>query len=135
MIKTLIGILAGFLFMSQVAFAAPKEPSCIASEFPYSEKMSDQQLNGLFGSLEREALVQYFYAELSTPQENPVVGRKLASYLERTEKQSDLKDYYKALAQAAQLTESSSKPIPMIDICSLQNRVYTILSEKESRLN
>jgi hypothetical protein len=123
--------------MSQVALAAPKEPSCMASEFPYSEKMSDQQLNRLFGSLEREALVQYFYAELTTPQENPVVGRKLASYLEKTEKQSDLKDYYKALAEAAHFnqTSTSSNPIPMIEICSLQNRVYTILSEKESRLN
>jgi hypothetical protein len=102
--------------------------SCKATAFPYSRKQSKKDFARLFAKLDRNALREYYFHELTIPLPRDSVGHHLGTYLSNTEIDKDWRAFYETLEWA------SDHKLDLTEICEVYQRVLSSkLQEKLER--
>lgn len=100
---------------------------CKSSKFPYARKQSNEAFGKLFQALDREALIQYYFSEL-TDLKKDSVAKPLATYLAQTENNNDTRGFFKSLRWAANLDgdqPGGPKPLKLKEICAVYKKVLS----------
>ena len=104
--------------VSAGAQAAGPLVECKATAFPYKRVQKKQDFKRLFDRLDREALTQYLFAEVTQPK-GPGVADHLLAYLAGTEQNDDLRGFFELVRWGAEVSDDKSVPkkINLAEIC------------------
>jgi hypothetical protein len=100
-------------------------PKCKAARWPFSRVQSKRELIKQMEELDRSALVEYFFGELTLPETKQNVANSLALYLAQTETNLDLRSFYKFLETGANLRAPKDqwRKLKLREVCEVYAKV------------
>jgi hypothetical protein len=117
-------MLVGGVFVVATASAA-----CTTAAFPYSRKQGLRELKVLLEKLDRPSIEAYYFHELTAKSaDSPdAVSKALGRFLAQTERDRDMRTYYRMLSYIAGWTDPQpdEKPhaLPLNEICAMKELV------------
>ncbi len=118
----IFSILAFAGVMSGSLVAAEKDQKCEARPWPFARGESRHDRMQIFSRVSRSKLIQYFYGEVGTMKDLPLV-QDLSGYLIETETDPERKDFYQSIVWATDpfQRDGGAKAMPLEMLCKIEN--------------